>query len=69
MLSNILALMNHPVTRAIIDVGQYAIRTHIMPAIAENKTPETKVEEYAYEEPNNGVEGDDGEGKGRTSGA
>lgn len=68
MIGKIVALINHPVMRAIVDTGQYAVRTHIMPALSKTQTTETKAEEYAYEEPDIGMQGGDEEGTGGVGG-
>lgn len=44
MMAKLFALLNHPVTQAIIDTGQYAIRMHIIPAVNRNSAPPTQEE-------------------------
>lgn len=44
MMAKLFALFNHPVTQAIIDIGQYAARRHIIPAVNRNAAPPTQEE-------------------------
>lgn len=51
MMAKLFALLNHPVTQAIIDIGQYAARRHIIPAVNRGAEPPTQedVQETAGE--------------------
>lgn len=80
-LGKLIALFNHPVTKALVDVGQYALQRHILPAVNRSSAPPTEAEvaqtadEYATEEhatedgeDHEGQTGEDGEGNVRLPG-
>ncbi|MNR38565.1 hypothetical protein D3C85_1566760 [compost metagenome] len=75
-LSKLIALFNHPVTKALVDVGQYALQRHILPAVNRSSSPPTEAEvaqtadEYATDdgEDHEGNTGEDGEGNVRLPG-